>query len=348
VRRKKRTRAVLLRISYFNLNTWREFKERLIALHQKEVVMSGSVPGIPAVSLNTRIGWIGTGVMGLSMCGHVLAKGYSASVFNRSKGKALPLVEKGAVWADSPGEAARKSDVVFTMVGFPEDVREVYFGRGGILEGARPGTVLVDMTTTEPGLAREIYEAAEERGCFSVDAPVSGGDVGARNAALSIMAGGDREAVDAVRPLLEVMGKNIVYQGTAGSGQHTKMCNQILIAGTMIGVCESLIYGFKAGLDLPTMFSSIRGGAAMCWSLDNLAPRLFKRDFAPGFFVEHFIKDMGIALKESARMGLSLPGLALVHQLYLAVKAQGHGKDGTQALLLALEQMANTEIRVAE
>ena len=159
------------------------------------------------------------------------------------------------------------------------------------------------------------------------------------------MAGGDLEAVDAVRPLLEIMGKNIVYQGAAGSGQHAKMCNQIVIAGTMIGMCESLLYGFKAGLDLPTMLSSIRGGAAGCWSLDNLAPRLFKRDFAPGFFVEHFIKDMGIALKESARMGLSLPGLALVHQLYLAVKAQGHGKDGTQALLLALEQMGHTEVR---
>jgi 3-hydroxyisobutyrate dehydrogenase len=307
--------------------------------------MSGSIHGVSAVSLNTRIGWIGTGVMGLSMCGHILGKGYTASVFNRSKGKALPLLEKGAAWADSPREAAQKSDVVFTMVGFPEDVREVYFGQDGILEGARPGTILVDMTTTDPALSVDIYRAAKERGCFSVDAPVSGGDVGARNAALSIMTGGDREVVDVVHPLLEIMGKNIVHQGPAGSGQHTKMCNQIVIAGTMIGVCESLIYGFKAGLDLPTMLSSIQGGAAKCWSLDNLAPRLLRRDFDPGFFVEHFIKDMGIALKESARMGLSLPGLALVHQLYLAVKAQGHGKDGTQALLLALEQMADTEVR---
>ena len=308
--------------------------------------MSGGIHGVSAVSLSTRIGWIGTGVMGLSMCGHILEKGYTASVFNRSKGKALPLVERGAAWTDSPREAAQKSDVVFTMVGFPEDVREVYFGQGGILEGARPGTILVDMTTTDPALSVDIYRAAKERGCFSVDAPVSGGDVGARNAALSIMTGGDREVVDIVRPLLEIMGKNIVHQGPAGSGQHTKMCNQIVIAGTMIGVCESLIYGFKAGLDLPTMLSSIQGGAAKCWSLDNLAPRVLRRDFDPGFFVEHFIKDMGIALKEAARMGLPLPGLALVHQLYLAVKAQGHGKDGTQALLLALEQMADTEVRV--
>ena len=246
--------------------------------------MSGGIHGVPAVSLNTRIGWIGTGVMGLSMCGHVLEKGYATSVFNRSKSKALPLIEKGAVWADSPREAAQKSDVVFTMVGFPEDVREVYFGQGGILEGVRPGAILVDMTTTDPALSVEIYRAAKERGCFSVDAPVSGGDVGARNAALSIMTGGDREVVDAVRPLLEIMGKNIVHQGPAGAGQHTKMCNQIVIAGTMIGVCESLIYGFKAGLDLPTMLSSIQGGAAKCWSLDNLAPRVFRQGFRPRLF----------------------------------------------------------------
>jgi 3-hydroxyisobutyrate dehydrogenase len=274
-----------------------------------------------------------------------MERGYSTTVFNRTKEKALLLIEKGAAWADSPREAAEKSDVVFTMVGFPEDVREVYFGKASILEAARPGVIVVDMTTTEPALAVEIYEAAKLRGAFAIDAPVSGGDVGARNAALSIMTGGDRKVVDAVQPILEAMGKNIVYQGPAGSGQHTKMCNQIVIAGTMIGVCESLIYGFKAGLDLPTMLSSIQGGAAKCWALDNLAPRILRRDFTPGFFVDHFIKDMGIALKESARMGLFLPGLALVHQLYLAVKAQGHGKSGTQALMLALEQMSRTAIQ---
>jgi 3-hydroxyisobutyrate dehydrogenase len=313
--------------------------------YEKEVIMPDSSDEIPAVSLDTRVGWIGTGVMGVSMCGHIMERGLRTVVFNRTKGKALPLIEKGAAWAGSPREAAENSDIIFTMVGFPEDVREVYFGNGGLLEGVRPGVVVVDMTTTEPGLAEEIHEAAKLRGAFAVDAPVSGGDVGARNAALSIMTGGDREVVHAIHPLLEAMGKNIVYQGPAGSGQHAKMCNQIVIAGTMIGVCESLIYGFKAGLDLPTMLSSIQGGAARCWALDNLAPRILRRDFDPGFFVDHFIKDMGIALKEASRMGICLPGLALVHQLYMAVKAQGHGKDGTQALVLALELLSRTEIQ---
>jgi 3-hydroxyisobutyrate dehydrogenase len=307
--------------------------------------MPGNHEGVPNVSMNTRIGWIGLGVMGLSMCKHIMEKGYGTIVFNRTKQKALPLIEKGAVWTDSPREVAEKSDVIFTMLGFPDDVREVYFGKEGILEAVRPGAILIDMTTTEPSLAVEIYQAAKERGAFAVDAPVSGGDVGARNATLSIMVGGDLEVVEAVRPLLGIVGKSIIHQGTAGSGQHTKMCNQIVIAGTMIGVCESLLYGFKAGLDLPTMLDSIQGGAAKCWSLDNLAPRILRRDFDPGFFVEHFIKDMGIALKESVRMGLFLPGLALVHQLYVAVKAQGHGKAGTQALVLALEQMSGTEVR---
>ena len=307
--------------------------------------MPGGSYAFPAVSPRTRIGWIGTGVMGLSMCGHVMERGYSTTVFNRTRAKALPLVEKGAVWVDSPREVVEKSDIIFTVLGFPEDVREVYFGREGILEAARPGLILVDMTTTEPSLAAAIYLAAKERESFAVDAPVSGGDLGARNATLSIMTGGDREVVEAIQPILEAMGKNLVYQGPAGAGQHTKMCNQVVIAGTMIGVCEGLLYGFKAGLDLPTMLSSIQGGAAQCWSLDNLAPRILRGDFDPGFFVEHFIKDMGIALKESARMGIFLPGLALAHQLYLAVKAQGHGKSGTQALILALAQMSGTVVR---
>lgn len=296
------------------------------------------------VSSDTRIGWIGTGVMGLSMCGHLMAEGYATAVHTRTKARALPLLEKGASWAASPGAVASGSDVIFTMVGFPEDVREVYFGEEGILNGACPGAVLVDMTTTEPSLAVEIWDAAAARGAFAVDAPVSGGDVGARNATLSIMVGGDRRVAEAISPLLEVLGKSIVYQGPAGSGQHAKMCNQIVIAGTMIGVCESLLYGSRAGLDLPTMLGSIRGGAAMCWTLDNLAPRILKRDFAPGFFVDHFIKDMGIALRESAQMGLCLPGLALVHQLYLAVQANRHGRDGTQALILALEQLSHTAV----
>ena len=292
----------------------------------------------------TKIGWVGTGVMGRWMCQHLMDLGYSATIYNRTKAKAQPLIDAGATWADSASEVAATSDVIFTIVGFPPDVREVYLGENGILKTAKSGSIIVDMTTTEPSLAVEVYEAAKPGGVSSVDAPVSGGDVGAREARLSIMVGGDTEAVEAVMPLFEAMGKNIVHQGGAGAGQHTKMCNQITIAGTMIGVCEALLYGYKAGLDLETMLSSISGGAAACWSLDNLAPRVLKRNFDPGFFVEHFIKDMSIALDEAKKMNLSLPGLALVHQLYLAVQAQGHGRLGTQALMLGLEQMSKTEI----
>lgn len=290
---------------------------------------------------NLSIGWIGTGVMGAAMAGRIREKGYKTFVFNRTKSKTQPLIEQGATWADSPKAIAEQADVIFTIVGFPEDVREVYLGEQGILAGAKKGSIVVDMTTTEPSLAQEIYEEARKKGVSSIDAPVSGGDVGAKNGALSIMVGGDQEAVDQVMPLFEIMGKNIVYQGKAGAGQHTKMCNQITVAGTMIGICESLLYGYQAGLDIPTMLKSISGGAAACWALDNLAPRIVKRNFDPGFYIEHFIKDMGIALKEANHMGLSMPGLALVKQLYEAAKAQGHGKKGTQALILALESLSN-------
>lgn len=293
----------------------------------------------------TKLGWIGTGVMGRWMCQHLTDLGYGTTVYNRTESKAQPLIDAGATWADSPSEVAAASNVIFTIVGFPPDVREVYLGDTGILKGAKAGSIIVDMTTTEPSLAQEIYAEAKAQDIASVDAPVSGGDVGAREARLSIMVGGDESAVQAIMPLFSAMGKNIVHQGGAGAGQHTKMCNQITISGTMIGVCEGLIYGHKAGLDLETMLSSISGGAAACWSLDNLAPRVLKRDFDPGFFVEHFIKDMSIALDEARKMNLSLPGLALVHQLYTAVQAQGHGRLGTQALLLALEQMSGTEVR---
>ena len=278
--------------------------------------------------------------MGRSMCGHLLAAGSPVTVFSRTRAKADPLVAEGAAWADSPAAVARASDIVFTMVGVPADVREVYFGRDGILSALEPGAIAVDMTTTEPSLAIEIASAAVAKGARALDAPVSGGDVGARNATLSIMVGGDLDAVTAVRPLFERLGKNIVHQGTPGAGQHTKMCNQIVIAGTMIGVCESLVYGAKAGLNLETMLSSIKSGAAGCWTLENLAPRVLKRNFDPGFLVEHFIKDMGIALAEARRMNLALPGLALVQQLYIAVQAQGHGRKGTHALVLALEHLS--------
>ncbi|HLO60751.1 MAG TPA: NAD(P)-dependent oxidoreductase [Bacteroidales bacterium] len=291
--------------------------------------------------MNTEvIGWIGTGVMGRSMFGHILDKGYKGNVYTRTKSKASDLVARGAVWCESPGEVASKSDIVFTMVGFPADVHDVYLSAGALIDSAKPGAILVDMTTTSPSLAEEIYHNAISKGVYTLDAPVSGGDVGARNATLSIMVGGDEKVFGSLKPFFDIMGKKIVYQGKAGSGQHTKMCNQIQIAGTMIGMCESLLYGYKAGLDLPTMLSSISGGAAACWSLDNLAPRILRRDFEPGFFVRHFIKDMGIALEEARRMNLSLPGLALVQQLYQSVTALGYDEKGTQALMLALEHMA--------
>jgi 3-hydroxyisobutyrate dehydrogenase len=283
--------------------------------------------------------------MGFSMCKHVLSKDYTVTVYNRTKSKAQPLLDEGARWAQTPRAVAEQSDVVFTMVGFPEDVREVYFAESGILAGGKPGTILVDMTTTSPSLAREIYQMAASKSLQAIDAPVSGGDVGARAGTLSIMVGGNQEVVEVITPLLEIMGKQIVHQGGAGTGQHAKMCNQIVIASTMIGVCECLLYGHKAGLDLETMLRSINKGAAACWTLDNLAPRILKRDFDPGFFIEHFIKDMSIALDEARLLNIDLPGLTLVHQLYLALKAQGHGKLGTQALMLALEQLANREMK---
>jgi 3-hydroxyisobutyrate dehydrogenase len=291
----------------------------------------------------TRVGWIGTGVMGRWMCQHLMTKGYHATVYNRSRDKAHELLAAGATWGDSPKAVAEHSDVVFAIVGFPKDVREVFLGSQGALAGIRPGSILVDMTTSEPSLAREIHQAAKAKGVGAVDAPVSGGDVGAKNAALSIMVGGDPEVVDAVHPLLESMGKTIVHQGPAGAGQHTKMVNQILIATNMIGVCEALLYGYKAGLDLKTVLQSVGGGAAASWSLNNLGPRIIDRNFEPGFFVEHFIKDMGIALQEAKHMGLALPGLALANQLYLAVQAQGYGRKGTHALMLALEQLSHVK-----
>lgn len=298
---------------------------------------------MPSTDKNSKIGWIGTGVMGAAMLNRLQQEGYQTIVYNRTKARAQSLIDGGATWAESPKALAGQTNVIFTIVGFPEDVREVYFGEQGILAGVKEGTIVVDMTTTEPSLAQEIYRETKGKGVAAVDAPVSGGDVGAKNGALSIMVGGDQEVVDQVMPLFSIMGKNIVYQGKAGSGQHTKMCNQITIAGTMIGVCESLLYGYRAGLDLPTMLNSISGGAAACWTLDNLAPRIIRRNFDPGFYVEHFIKDMGIALQEANRMGLAMPGLSLVKQLYEAVKAQGHGKKGTHALMLALERLSAIE-----
>jgi 3-hydroxyisobutyrate dehydrogenase len=296
-----------------------------------------------AVPGKTRIGWIGTGVMGRWMCQHAMAKGFTANVYNRSRDKAQPLVDQGATFAASPKAVAEKSDIVFAIVGFPKDVREVFLGPDGALDGSKPGTVLVDMTTSEPSLAKEIYAAAKAKGVHALDAPVSGGDVGAKNAALSIMIGGDADVVAAVAPVFEAMGKTIVHQGGPGAGQHTKMVNQILISSNMVAVCEGLLYGYKAGLDLETVFKSVSVGAAGSKALEVLGPRMMRRDFEPGFYVEHFIKDMGIALAEAERMNLALPGLGLAKQLYEAVRAQGYGRKGTQALLLAFEHLSHVK-----
>ena len=282
--------------------------------------------------------------MGAAMAGHLLAKGHVLTVFSRTRSKAEDLLRGGARWADSPARVAGESDVVFTMVGFPQDVSDVYLGEAGLVHQARAGMVFVDMTTAPPSLAVTVAEALKARDTHFLDAPVSGGDVGARNASLSIMVGGEAGVVETIRPLFESLGRTVIHQGATGAGQHAKLCNQITIAGTMVGVCESLLYGYRAGLDLETMLQSIKGGAAACWTLDNLAPRILARNFAPGFFVEHFVKDMGMALEESRRMGLVLPGLSLVHQLYLAVQAHGHGRSGTHALMVALEELSNVRV----
>lgn len=290
-----------------------------------------------------RIGWIGTGVMGRSMCGHLVAAGCAATVFNRTASKAQDLVDQGAKLASSPREVAENSDVIFSIVGYPSDVREVILGTNGSLAGAKPGTILVDMTTSEPSLAIEIYEKAKARGVGSVDAPVSGGDIGAKEARLSIMIGGESGHVNQLMSLFELMGKTLVHQGGPGTGQHAKMVNQILIASNMIGVCEALLYGYKAGLDLEKTLRSVGGGAAGSWSLNNLGPKMLAGRFEAGFYVEHFLKDMGIALSEARRLHLCLPGLALAESLYRAVEAQGYARDGTQALILALSQLSHVE-----
>lgn len=290
----------------------------------------------------TRIGWIGTGVMGRWMCQHAMNKGYAATVYNRSPEKTKHLVELGAKLAGSPKEVAERSDVIFAIVGYPKDVREVFLGEQGALAGSKPGAILVDMTTSEPTLAQEIALVASMKGVHTLDAPVSGGDIGAKEARLSIMVGGEANVFEAVKPIFEAMGKTIVLQGPAGSGMHTKMVNQIMIANNMVGVCEALLYAQKSGLDPTTVLQSVGSGAAASAALNILWPRMIKRDFEPGFYVEHFIKDMGIALAEAERLKLYMPGIALAKQLYHAVMAQGNGRKGTQALLLALEQLANS------
>jgi 3-hydroxyisobutyrate dehydrogenase len=296
--------------------------------------MSSVSPG------STRIGWIGTGVMGASMCEHLVQAGFAVTVTTRTPAKAASLVAHGATWVDTPAAVASASDVVFTMLGYPSEVEDVILGEAGVLSALAPGSIVVDMTTSRPSLAMDIAMRGDEIGVHALDAPVSGGDVGARNGTLSIMVGGDTSTLAAVRPCFDAMGSTVVHQGGAGAGQHTKLVNQILVAGNIVAVCEALLYASRAGLDVPTVLTSVSSGAAASWALTNLAPRIVDGDFAPGFFVDHFVKDMAIVLDEAARLQLAIPGLALAHQLYLALQAQGHGQDGTQSLILALETMS--------
>ncbi len=286
-----------------------------------------------------RVGWIGTGVMGKSMCGHLIKAGYSVRVYTRTAAKAAELVEMGAVMCDSPADVAKESDVIFGIVGYPRDVEEVYLGEGGVVNNAPEGALIVDMTTSEPSLAKQVHAAASEKGLGALDAPVSGGDLGAREATLAIMVGGDRAQFDRVKPLLDIMGKNVRLMGGPGAGQHTKMCNQILIAGTMIGVVESLLYAHRNGMDMDEVIDVIGSGAAASWSINNLGRRIAQGDYDPGFFIKHFVKDMGVALKEAREMKLSLPGLALAHQFYVAAQAMGLEDLGTQGLYKVFNKM---------
>ena len=280
-----------------------------------------------------RIGFIGLGVMGTSMAAHLMAAGHSLTVFNRTREKAEGLIKRGAQWADTPGAVAAASDILISMVGYPHDVEKIYFGEGGILSAMKAGGYVVDMTTSSPKLARRLYEAAKEREIASLDAPVSGGDIGARNASLVVMVGGDRGAFDAVKSIFELLGRTIRYFGPAGSGQYAKMANQIAIASNMMGVCEAVAYAKRAGLDPAEVVETISGGAAGSWSLSNLAPRMLRGDYAPGFFIKHFIKDMGIALASAEEMHLDLPGLKLAKRLYDELSARGMEDNGTQALI---------------
>ena len=279
-----------------------------------------------------KVGFIGLGIMGRSMAGHILDGGHELNVYNRTRSKADELVARGAIWHDTAGDVAAASDVVITIVGYPKDVEETYLGAGGLVERARAGTILIDMTTSSPTLAGEIAGRAAEKGVAVLDAPVSGGDVGARNAKLSIMVGGTEEAFAAALPLFQLMGENIVRQGGPGAGQHTKMCNQIAIAATMLAVSESLAYAKASGLDAKQVLSSIGTGAASSFLLNNLGPKMLNDDYAPGFYVHHFIKDMSIAIAEAERMKLDLPALALARRLYEKLAADGFGEEGTQAI----------------
>ena len=290
------------------------------------------------------IGFVGTGNMGASMCGHLQDAGYEMRIYNRTKSKAQGLIDKGATWCETPAEVARGADVVFTIVGFPPDVESVILGSDGVLSGMRAGAIVVDMTTSDPSLGRRIYTEAQTRNVGALDAPVSGGDVGAKNATLAIMVGGDRECFDAVLPLFKIMGKTISYIGPAGAGQHCKMVNQILISGTMVGMAEAFTYGLKAGLDMETVLGVVSTGAAGSAALSALGPRVLKGDFEPGFFIEHFIKDMAIAANEAGKMNLDLPGLTMTLQRYIEAAEKGMNRKGTQGLCKSVAEINGVKL----
>ncbi|EGC4483070.1 NAD(P)-dependent oxidoreductase [Listeria monocytogenes] len=280
-----------------------------------------------------KIGFVGTGVMGSSMAGHLLEAGYEVLVYIRTKTKAEDLLDKGALWVETPGELANKVDILISMVGYPKDVEELYLGENGFLENLAVGTVAIDMTTSSPALAKKMAEFGREKGIGVLDAPVSGGDIGAKNGTLSIMVGGSEDVFLKVKPIFDILGSSVILQGDAGAGQHTKMVNQIAIASNMIGVTEAIVYAEAAGLNPSRVLDSISGGAAGSWSLANLIPRVLKDDFSPGFFIKHFIKDMGIAISEAKQMGLELPGLTLAEKMYQTLAEQGLSEEGTQALI---------------
>ncbi|MBS4193802.1 NAD(P)-dependent oxidoreductase [Lederbergia citri] len=285
------------------------------------------------LSTKKAIGFIGIGVMGKSMAKNLLSEGYRLFVYSRTKEKAEELLENGAEWLNTPKEIAENADIIITMVGYPHDVEETYFGKNGLFSGAKKESIFIDMTTSTPTLAKKIFEEGKKLGIHTLDAPVSGGDIGAKNGTLSIMVGGDVNTFEEMKPIFSILGENIVYQGEAGAGQHTKMCNQIAIASNMIGVTESIVYARKAGLNPESVLKSISSGAAGSWSMSNLIPRVLKEDYSPGFFIKHFIKDMGIALEEAEKMEIHLPGLELAKKMYDSLAEQGEENNGTQALI---------------
>lgn len=302
-------------------------------------------PGRNALRDKKRIGWIGTGIMGLAMAGHILDAGYHLTVHNRTKSRCAPLLVKGAIWADTPAEVARASDIVFSIVGYPGDVQEITLGPNGTLAALREGGIICDMTTSRPVLAREIASQAASRGCFALDAPVTGGDAGARNGELSIFAGGDQSAFRQVKPIFECFGKSILYCGEAGSGQLAKLANQISVAGIMFSVCESMLFAREAGLDVGKWLEFVSVGVAQSITMKKRGERILRGDFSPGFYVEYFVKDLGLCLEECRRVNLVLPGTELAEELYRGIMARGGGRDGTQVLIAALAELSGKKWR---